>query len=95
MSYQEQADLYRDEQLRARAEMCIREQGAIFGNDGRPDIAALGRAATAGDHPAIDALIAAVCTSPNWAVLGQDGDLLAAVQGVWPTVAGAIFGTAS
>lgn len=91
MTYQEQSDLYHDDATRARAEMCIREQGAIFGNDGRPDIAALGRAVTAGDHPAIDAVTAAVCVSPNWAALDQDPDLLAAVQGVWPAVAAALF----
>lgn len=90
MSYAEQAAQYNDEAFNERARMCIREQGAIFGNDGRPDIAALGRDVTIGDGRAIDALTMAVCTGPSWADLDQDPALLSAVQAVWPTVAAAL-----
>lgn len=91
MSYQEQSDNYRDQAQRGRYEMCIRQQGFIFTADGRPDIAALGRGVVAGNWPDIDAVIAAICTGPNSAELGEDGPLLAAVQAVWPTVAAARY----
>jgi hypothetical protein len=95
MSYQEQNDLYRDGAQRGRMEMCAREQGYIFTADGRADIAALGRGVVAGDMTDIDAVIAAVCTGPNSASLGEDPALLAAVQSVWPTVAAARYPAAT
>jgi uncharacterized membrane protein len=91
MSYQEQNDLYRNTAERGRMEMATREQAYIFTADGRADIAALGRGVVAGDYTDIDAVIAAVCTGPNSAILGEDPALLAAVQGVWPTVAAARY----
>lgn len=91
MSYQTMNDLYRDLSQRGRMEMCVREQGYIFAADGRPDIAALGSAVVSGDLSALDAVIAAVCVSPNSGSLGEDGPLLAAVQAVWPTVAAARY----
>lgn len=95
MSYQEQNDLYRDVEQRGRLEICTREQGLIFANDGRPDIASLGRGVTAGDMQDIDAVIAGVCVGPNYATVGDDQALLSAVQGVWPAVAAARYpGTA-
>lgn len=91
MSYQAQSDLYRGAQ-RNRFDIAVREQGYTFAADGRPDIAALGRGVTGGDLQDIDAVIAAICVSPNWATIGEsDPDLLAAVQGVWPTVAAARY----
>jgi len=91
MSYQEQSDLYRDPAGRARYEMCVREQAFIFSADGRTDIAALGMGVVAGDPVDIEAVIAAICTGPNSAELGEDAPLLAAVQSVWPTVAAARY----
>jgi hypothetical protein len=91
MSYAEQNTLYRDLGERGRYEMCIRQQGYIFAADGRPDIKALGMGVVAGDAQDIDAVIAAICTGPNSAQLGEDPDLLAAVQAVWPTVAAARY----
>ena len=60
MSYAEQAALYADPTERARIDMCTREQGQIYVNDGRPDIAALGRDAVAGYTGSLDAVAAAV-----------------------------------
>lgn len=91
MTYQEQSDLYRDMAQRGRYEMCVREQAYVFTADGRPDIAALGRGVVAGDPTDIDAVISAICTGPNSAALGEDPELLAAVQSVWPTVAAARY----
>jgi len=90
MTYQEQSDLYRGEQ-RNRMDIATREQGYIFAADGRPDIAALGRGVVGGDMQDIDAVIAAVSVSPSWDQLDDDAALLAAVQGVWPTVAAARY----
>lgn len=90
MSYQDQSDLYRGTD-RGRYEMCVREQGLIYANDGRPDIAALGRGVTGGDVDDIDAMIAAVCVGPNWAELGEDQGLLSATQAAWPAVAAARY----
>lgn len=90
MSYADKAGIYADPDQRARIDMCTREQGAIFVNDGRPDIAALGRDTVAGYTNALDAVAAAVITGPNGAALDEDAQLLAAVQAVWPTVAAAL-----
>ena len=90
MSYADMAALYANPEQRARIDMCTREQGAIFTNDGRPDIAALGRDTVAGYTNALDAVAAAVITGPNGAGLDDDPALLSAVQAVWPTVAAAL-----
>jgi hypothetical protein len=91
MSYTDMNLLYRDVQQRGRIEMATREQGLIFSADGRPDIAALGMGTVAGNPVDIDAVVAAVVVGPNSATLGEDADLLAAVQGAWPTVAAARY----
>lgn len=90
MSYQDMNDLYRGPD-RGRYEMCVREQGAIFSADGRPDIAALGRSVVGGNLQDIDAVIAAVCSGPDWDSLDDDLTLLSAVQSVWPTVAASLY----
>lgn len=91
MTYQEDADLYGDEEFRARATMCVREQGYVFSADGRPDIAALGRSVVAGSLMDIDAVTAAAITAPGSEGLDDDAALLAAVQAVWPSVAAARY----
>lgn len=90
MSYQEMADIYRGTD-RNRYEMCVREQGQIFSADGRADIAGLGQSVVAGNVSDIDAVIAAICTGPNWDGLDEDAALLSAVQAVWPGVAAALY----
>jgi len=91
MSYAEQGALYSDISQRQRMTMCAREQGYIYTADGRADIAALGRGVVAGDPQDIDAVIAAVCTGPNWDSISEDQALLSATQSVWPTVAAARY----
>ena len=90
MSYSEMSDNYRGPD-RNRYEMCVREQGAIFAADGRPDIAALGASVVAGEIGSIDAVIANICSGTNWDQLDEDPGLLAAVQAGWPTVAAALY----
>ena len=90
--YQEMHDNYRAPQFRERAEMCVREQGLIFANDGRPQIAALGIGVTGGNWSDIEAIMAAVASGTNGtAAVTDDGALLSAVQSVWPTVAAARY----
>ena len=90
MSYAEQAAMFNNPTERARIDMCTREQGQIYVNDGRSDIAALGRDVVAGYTGALDSVSAAVITGPNFPTIGEDPALLAAVQAVWPTVAAAL-----
>lgn len=89
-TYAEQGATYRDMGTRQRIEACAREQGLIFSNDGRADIASLGRGVTAGTYLDIDAIIAAVVASPA-ADITEDAGLLGAVQAVWPSVAAARY----
>lgn len=91
MSYQEQADLYRNGSDRTRFDICVREQGFIFSTNSDPSVASLGQGVVAGNLTDIDAVIAAICVSPSWADLAEDPALLAAVQQVWPTVAAARY----
>lgn len=91
MAYADDAATYRDEAFRTRAEMCIREQGYVFSADGRPDIASLGRGVVAGNWTDIDALMAGAVSAPGSQGIDTDPGLLAAVQGVWPTVAAARY----
>lgn len=91
MSYQEQADLYRGPQ-RNRMDIAVREQGAIFAADGRPDIAALGQGIVGGNLQDIDAVMANVCVSPSWSeIADDDAALTGAIQSVFPTVAAARY----
>jgi len=92
LTFAEMAALLADEEQRARLHVCSRQQGAIFANDGRDDIAALGRGVVAGHWGDIDALIVAAVTGPNGSTLGDDDmALLGAVQEAWPRVAAARF----
>ena len=91
MSYLEMDAVYTDPATRARAIMCIKQQGYIFVNDARQDIAALGSGVVRGLWTDIDAIWAAVASGPNSATLGEDLDLLSAVQSVWPSVTAIIY----
>jgi len=92
MTYQEMTDNLVNPAFRGRAEMCIREQGAIYANDGRPDIAALGKGVVGNSWMDIEALMASVAAGPNSTpAVTDDGALLSAVQAAWPSVAAARY----
>jgi hypothetical protein len=91
MTYQEDSDLYRSAEFRARSEMCIREQGYIYTTDGRADIAALGSGVVSGNWVDIEAVMAAIATVPGVGDLTDDAIMLSATQTVWPTVAAARY----
>jgi hypothetical protein len=91
MSYRDQSDLYVSTSERNRFKMCIIEQGNIFSTNADPATANLGKLVTTGDLAAIDSVIAAICTGPNWSTLDDDLALLSAVQSVWPAVAAAWY----
>jgi hypothetical protein len=88
MTYQEQSDnLYRNPMQRNRMEMCVRQQGLNTYSDDP-----LGQGVIGGDAQDIDALIAAISVSPNWATVAEsDPDLLAATQSVWASVSAARY----
>ena len=91
MTYAEDSATFRDMDFRARAEMCIREQGYVFSADGRPDIAELGRGVVASNWSDIEAVMASTVTAPGAGDLTDDQALLGQVQTVWPTVAAARY----
>lgn len=91
MSYADDSATYRDPDFRARAEMCIREQGYGFSADPRPDVAALAQGVVAGNGVDIDAILAGIVTAPGNENLDTDPALLAATQAVWPVVAAARY----
>jgi hypothetical protein len=98
MSYADIAALDADEQWQVRVAACSFEQAQIFINDGRPDIATLATAVlTSGKPP--DTLRQYISFAPGFgdqfAAGGQeaipDGDILAATQAAWPTVAALLY----
>ena len=92
MSYEDMSIVYRDKVTRERGEMCIKEQGMIYVNDGRPEIAALGNSVVSGSWMDIEAIMASVSVGPNGTLaVTDDSALLSAVQAVWPTVAAARY----
>lgn len=91
MSYQEMDAVYTNSETKSRGVMCIKEQGYIYVNDTRHDIAALGAGVVRGLWTDIDAVWTAVATGPNYATIGDDQALLSAVQSVWPSVAAILY----
>lgn len=105
MSYMSQTRLASDSDFIARAEGVLTEQALIYKDDGRPDIAALAYALLRGDATGVYRRVftrvlaaapgfAADAESPNGGVDASeisDGELLAATQAAWPTVAALFF----
>ena len=91
MSYESKAAAYADPDTRARIFICSTEQAYVFVNDGREDIAQLADRVIAGEPAALGALASGVCASPNGDTLDDDGQLLSAMQSVWPVVAAALY----
>jgi hypothetical protein len=92
MSYQSQANLEDDQEFRGRVGACALEQALIFKDDGRPDIAALADAVIVTPGYGERTFTPLVAASPGIKdVSGQnqidDGQILAAVQALWPAYA--------
>jgi hypothetical protein len=106
MSYESQWHLTYDDPFVSRCRACLTNQAAIFKDDARPDFVALANAVMTSDPPSIfptwQSLLGA---APGFADAADgpggidssaiaDEEILAAVQGLWPTVAGLYFDAA-
>jgi hypothetical protein len=107
MSYASQWALTYDDPFVSRCRACLTNQAAIFKDDARPDFVALAQAVMTSDPPAIfptwQSLLGAApgfadaADTPGEGVDSSaiaDEEILAAVQGLWPTVAGLYFDAA-
>jgi hypothetical protein len=87
MSYAEDYALaYADLDFKGRVSMCVAEQAKVFVNDARPEFKDLASKAIADNRLVTDQFLPLVATQPNMTTESTDGDLLAAVQALWPVV---------
>jgi hypothetical protein len=87
VSYTEDYTLaYADLDFRGRVSMCIAEQAKVFVNDTRPEFKELASHAIADNKLVTDQFIPLVATQPSMTSAATDGDLLSAVQALWPVV---------
>lgn len=86
MSYQEQNDLSTDQGFRGRVRMCVAEQAEVFVNDDRPQYKQLALQAITALDPTTDQFVPMVSVRPAMSTTSTDGDILAAVQYVWPLI---------
>ena len=92
MSYLAQAELVSDYAYQQRLTACTSEQAATFKDDPDPANAALAGQILADAALGASWFLWPVATAPGFGDAGgqaniQDGQLLAAVQALWPTVA--------
>ena len=95
MSYLSQTDLSQDPEFQARVRGCSVQQATIFKDDARPDYVALAGAIMRQEDPVLTFFVL-TAAAPGMADKGDegtisDGDILAAVQAEWPTVAGLYY----
>lgn len=74
-----------DKEFRGRILACVSEQSKIFINDARPEFWMLARDAINSIESVTDQVAIMVTTQPGINVDSTDGDILSAVQYVWPT----------
>lgn len=72
--------------FRGRVSMCVAEQAKVFINDGRSEFKALASDAIADNRAITEQFMPLVATQPGIDGESTDGDLLAAVQALWPVV---------
>jgi hypothetical protein len=86
MSYEDQSDLSKNVGFASRVRMCVAEQAQIFVNDERPQFQQLAyQAITALDSTAAQ-FTPLVASRPGMSTASTDGDIMAAVQYVWPLI---------
>lgn len=90
MTYQDQAVVAYDQEFTNRVEMCIAEQAQVFVNDGRPEYYLLAQTAIADLAMVRNQMVPLIATRPGMTAASTDGDIMAAVQYVWP-MAGARY----
>lgn len=86
MSYQDQHDIAMDKRFQERITMCVAEQAEIFVNDDRPQFKQLAFQAIAALEATAVQFVPLVSVRPGMSAGSTDGDILAAVQYVWPLV---------
>lgn len=94
MSYANQAALTVNADFQARVSACAVEQANIFKDDGRAEIAALANMVLLSGNAS--GMVPMICGLPGFGdVTDQsaitDGQILSAVQNVWPTYAALVF----
>jgi hypothetical protein len=105
MSYLSQWRLTYDDEFVSRSRAALTNQAVIFKDDDRGDIAALANSLlTAANPQETDTFVGMLAASPGFADMADqgggnvnssliaDGDILAAVQAEWPTVAALFYG---
>jgi hypothetical protein len=86
MSYESQSELAADVSFRSRVRMCVAEQAEIFVNDDRTQYKQLAYQAISSLDSTTDQFVPLVSVRPGMSVSSTDGDILAAVQYVWPII---------
>lgn len=95
MSYLSQASLATyDQTFKLRLGMVVVEQAKIFTNDGRPEFKLLADQALANYLAVTERFVPLVATQPGMNPDATDGDLLAAVQYLWPVLGTPLVPTA-
>ena len=104
MSYQAQWRLTYDDGFVSRSRAALTNQAALYKDDGRADIAALAESLLVETNPQeTNTFVAMLAAAPGFADMVDqgdgtvdssqisDGDILAAVQAGWPTVAALFY----
>lgn len=86
MSYEAQNELSNDPTFRGRVRMCIAEQAEGFVADDRPEYKNLAYQAIGNLDATTDQFVPLVSMAPAMSANSTDGDILAAVQYMWPLV---------
>lgn len=75
-----------DQYFYGRVAMCVVEQAKVFTNDDRDEYKLLADQAIGNHRSVTDQLLPLVATQPGMSSDATDGDILAAVQALWPVV---------
>lgn len=75
-----------DQYFKGRLAMAIAEQAKIYTNDDRPEFKLLADQAIGNYLSVTDQMLPLVATQPGMTSDSSDGDILAAVQYLWPVV---------
>lgn len=77
-----------DQYFRGRLRMAVSEQAKVFINDDRPAYKLLADQALGNVDSVTDQMLPLAATQPGMASDATDGDILAAVQYLWPVLGG-------
>ncbi len=75
-----------DQYFKGRLAMCVAEQAKVFINDDRPEFRLLADQAIGNHMSVTEQMLPLIATQPGMASDSTDGDIMAAVQFLWPTV---------